>query len=235
MIAAADVEQAVVLAPGLCRRVELDRAERMRQVGDNVGRAQQLTPGARKRVGGRIRRAPLRDDVVVGHVLQAVAGRNEVGLRRIARAVLRMHGVEQAVLRELRMEDESDEPAREPVIDRAWKRLRQICVHVGPIARIDPVQKTARVVGEAAAVGKVPHVVDARPAGRLYVLIGRAYPAGVGQARQLHDLDRDSALHNAFGNRVFRDRIGGGVDSLNDKKRDDADPHSGSHERPPLS
>ncbi len=174
MIAAADVEQAVVLAPGLGRRVELDRAERMRQVGDHVGGAQELTSCARKHVGGRIRRAPLRDDVVVGHVLQAVAGWNEVGLRRVVRAVLRMHGVEQAVLRELRMEDECDEPAREPVIDRARKRLRQICVHVGTIARIDPVQQTAQVVGEAAAVGKVPHVVHPRPPGRLHVLIGGA-------------------------------------------------------------
>ena len=111
MIAAADVEQAVVLVPGLGRRVELDRAQGMRQVGDHVGRAQELAPGARKHVGGGIRRAPLRDDVVVGHVLQSVPGRNEVGLRRIARPVLRMHGVEQAVSRELRMEDERDESA----------------------------------------------------------------------------------------------------------------------------
>jgi hypothetical protein len=205
----------------------------MRQVGDHVGGAQELAPGARKRVGGRIRGAPLRDDVVVGHVLQAVAGRDEVGLRRIARPALPVHRVEQAVSRELRMEDKPDEPAAQSVVDRMRERLRHVRVHVRLIVRIDPVQETARVVGEAAAVGKVPHVVDARPAGRIHVLIGGAYPAGVGQARQFHDLNRNSALHNAFWNRVARDRLGGGVHNLNRKKRDDADPHSGSHENLP--
>ena len=205
MIAAADVEQAVVLAPGLCRRVELDRAQGMRQVGDHVGRAQELTPGARKHVGGRIRRVPFRDDVVVGHVLQSVPGRDEVGRRRIARSMLRVHGVEQAVSRELRMKDKRDESAREPVVDAQWKRLRQVRVHVRLIVRIDPIQETARVVGETTAVGKVPHVVDPSPAGRLHVLVGGANPAGVRQARQFHDLDRQAAFLDWGRNRVAGD------------------------------
>jgi hypothetical protein len=205
----------------------------MRKVRYHVGRTQELTSGARKHVGGGIRRVPLREDVVVGHVLQSVPGRNEIGLRRVVRPVLRVHRVEQAVPRELRMKDERDEPAAQPVVDRARKSLRHVRIHLWLIFRIDQVQEAARVVGETAPVRKVPHVVHPRPAGRLHVLIGGPQPAGVGQARQFHDLDRNSALHNGFGNRVARDRLGGGVDRLNRKKRDDSDPHSGSHERPP--
>ena len=205
MIAAADVEQAVVDAPGLGRRVELDRAQGMRQVGDHVGGTQELASGARKHVGGRIRRAPFRDDVVVGHVLQPVPGRDEVGRRRIARPMLRMHGVEEAISRELRMKDKCDESATQPVVDRKRKRVRHIRVHVRLIVRIDPVQETARVVGETTAVGKVPHVVHPSPAGGFHVLVGGANPAGVRQARQLHDLDRQAAFLDWGRNRVAGD------------------------------
>ena len=194
MIAAADVEQAIVFAPGLCRRVELDRAQGMRQVGDHVGRAQELTPGARKHIGGRIRRAPLRDDVVVGHVLQSVPGRDEVGLCRIARPALGVNRVELAVARELRMKDKRDKSAREPVVDRKRKRLRHIQVHVRLSLRVDQIQEPAQVVGKTTAVGKVPHVVDPSPAGRLHVLVGGANTAGVGQARQFHDFDRQATF-----------------------------------------
>ena len=71
MIAAAGVEQAVVRVAGLGRRVELDRAQRMRQVVRRRGptrRSSRLVPANTLAAG--IRRVPLRDDVVVGHVLQ---------------------------------------------------------------------------------------------------------------------------------------------------------------------
>jgi hypothetical protein len=116
-----------------------------------------------------------------------------------------MHGIEQAVARELRMKDKRDESAREPVVDAQWKRLRQIGVHVGLIVRIDPIQEPARVVGKTTAVGKIPHVVDPSPAGRLHVLIGRANPAGVRQARQLHDLDRQATFLDSVRNRFAGD------------------------------
>ena len=48
-IAAARVEQAVVGRAGLRRRVELDVAERVREVRDDVGDAEQLAPACRRR------------------------------------------------------------------------------------------------------------------------------------------------------------------------------------------
>ena len=106
----------------------------MNQVGHHVGSAQELTSGACKHAGGRIRCAPLHEDVVVGHVLQAVPGRDEVGRRGIAGRMLGMRGVEQAVSRELRMKDKRDESGAQPVVDAKRKRVRQIRVRVRLVA-----------------------------------------------------------------------------------------------------
>ncbi len=116
-IAAAGVEQAVIGIAGFRGRVEFDRAHGMGQVRDDVGLAQEFAPRALERVGRRVGRVPLRDDVVIGHVLQAVADRDEVGCFRIPRPVLAMHGVEQAVRREFRVKDEADEAAFQALID----------------------------------------------------------------------------------------------------------------------
>ena len=177
----------------------------MRQVGDHVSLAQELASGARKDVGGRIRRVPLRDDVVVGHVLQPEPRRDEVGRLRIARPALRVHGIEQAIARELRMKDKPDESALQPVVDRKRKRFGHIRVHVRLVARVDQVKETARVVGEAAAVGKIPHVADSSPAGRRHVLIGGTNPASVRQTHEIRDLDRQAAFLDRGWNRIAGD------------------------------
>ena len=70
-VAAARVEQAVIGRAGLRRRVELDVAERMREIGDDVRHAEQLTPGALEGVRSGVGGVPLGDDVVVGHVGRA--------------------------------------------------------------------------------------------------------------------------------------------------------------------
>ena len=173
VIAAADVEQTVVGIAGLCRRIEFHRAERMGQVLNDVGRAQELTPRALERAGGRVGRAPFGDDVVVGHVLQGVADRNEVRLFRIPRSVLAVHRVPQAVGREFGVKDETDEAAREAFIDRERKRLADIGIDVRLVVRVDPIQQPSQVVREAAAVGQIAHVAHARPGHRRNVQIGR--------------------------------------------------------------
>ena len=98
----------------------------MREVRDDVRLAKQLAPRALERVGRGVGGVPLGDDVVVGHVLQREPGRDEVGRLRIARAALGVHGVEQAVPRELRMKGEPDESALQPVVDRMRKRSRDV-------------------------------------------------------------------------------------------------------------
>ena len=70
-VAAARVEQAVVGRTGLRRRVELDVADRVSEIGDDVGHAEELAPGALERICRGVRRVPLGDDVVVGHIGQA--------------------------------------------------------------------------------------------------------------------------------------------------------------------
>src|SRR5258705_10382655 len=63
MIAAAGVEQAIVGMAGLCRGVELDRAHRMGEGGDDVWFTQDLAPRALESIGRRVRRVPLGNDV----------------------------------------------------------------------------------------------------------------------------------------------------------------------------
>ena len=127
--------------------------------------AQQLAPGPRERVRRRVGRMPLGDDVVVGHILQRESGGDEVERRVIARRAFAVHGVEQAVARELGVKGESDEPALEPVVDRERERRGHVRVHRRLVVTVEQVQEAARVVDEPAAVGKVANVADARPAG----------------------------------------------------------------------
>jgi hypothetical protein len=203
----------------------------MGQGRHDVGGAQELAPRACERAGRRVGCAPLGDDVVEVHVLHAEADRNEVGGLGIAPAVLGMHGVEQAVGRELGVEGETDEAALQAVVDRHRKDSGEVGIDLRLIVRVDPIQQPARVVGEAAAVGQVAHVADTRPGVRRNVLVGGSQPAGVGQPRQILDLDGEAALHHRLGNRVFGDRLVGGADRRNGEQRDDAKPHPGSHER----
>ena len=111
-VAAARVDQAIVAITRRGARVELEMAERMRRAVDHMGDPQQLTPGALERVGGGIRRVPLGDDVVVGHVRRRESWRDEVR-GDVARRALHVHGVQQTALRKLRVEGESREPAGE--------------------------------------------------------------------------------------------------------------------------
>ena len=170
-----------------------------------MGFAKQFSSCSRENVGGGIRRVPFRDDVVIGHVFQREAGRDEVGRLWIARPTLGMHGVEQAVSRKLRMKDESDESALEPVVDRMRKCCGNVRIHVRLVVRIDQVEEAARIVGEAAAVGKIAHIADARPACRRHVLIGGTNAPRVRKAHEVLDLDGKSAFHNRRRNRVTRD------------------------------
>ena len=127
-IAAAGVEQAVVRRAGPGRRVELDVAHRVCQRLHDVGDAQELAPRALERVRGRVLRPPLGDHVVKVHVGRREAGRDEVGRRRVARRPFGVDCVEQAVLRELRMEIEADEAALEAVVDGERERRRDVGV-----------------------------------------------------------------------------------------------------------
>src|SRR5258705_12540956 len=63
VIAAAGVEQAVVLIAGLGCRVELDRAHRMGEGGDDVCFTQDLAPRAFESIGRSALRVPLGNDV----------------------------------------------------------------------------------------------------------------------------------------------------------------------------
>ena len=143
-----------------------------------------------ERVRRRVGRVPLGDHVVIRHVGRRVAGRNEVGLLRIARSALRVHGVEQSVARELGVKGEADESALETVVDRHRKRRGHVGVDARRVAPVEQVQKAARVVGEAAAVRQIAHEADARPAGGRHVLIERAQAAGIRQPHEIANLAR---------------------------------------------
>src|SRR5262249_11133898 len=106
VIAAARVEKSVVGIARVCRRLELERSHWMRQIGDDVSLAQQLTLRSFENIGGGIRGVPFRDDVVVRHIFQSIPRRNEVGCLRIARPALRVNGVKQSVLHKLGMKHE---------------------------------------------------------------------------------------------------------------------------------
>ena len=182
VIAPAGVQQSVVRIAGLRRGVELHRAHRVRQVRDDVRFAKQFASGPLERGGRRVGGVPLRDHVVVGHVFQGKAGRDEVGRPGIPRGSLAVHGVEESVSCELRMKDEPDESALEPVINRMRKHRANVRIDARFAIGADQVEKAAGIVGEAAAVGKIAHKVDARPARGRHVLIradeSRAYREG---------------------------------------------------------
>ena len=127
VIAAAGVEQAVVGIAGLRGRVELDRAHRMREVRDDVRRrAAARAACPRTTFAAGLRRVPLGDDVVVGHVLRPRnPGGMKSGVLGLPGAALGVHGVEQAVARELGMEGEADEAALEPVVDGSAETPRR--------------------------------------------------------------------------------------------------------------
>jgi hypothetical protein len=205
MIAAAGVHQSVIGIAGLRRRVEVNRSHGVGQILNDVSFAQQLSSCSREKVGGRIRGVPFRDDVVVGHILQREAGRDEVGSPGVVRPALGMHGVEQAIAREFGMKREADESALEPVVDGVRKYFGHVHVHVRLVPVVDPVEKSARVVCETPAVWQIPHIADARPPGRRHVLIGGPNAPRVRKAHQVLHLDRDATLHNRRRNRVTRD------------------------------
>ena len=130
MIAAAGVQQSVIGIARLRGRVEFNRSHRVGQVLHDVSFAKQLSSCSREHVSGGIGGVPFRDDVVIGHILQREAGRDEVRRPRIARPTLGMHGVEQAIPGEFRMKHESDESALEPVVDGKREYFGNVRVHV---------------------------------------------------------------------------------------------------------
>ena len=79
-IAAARVEQTVVGRTGLRVGLNSTSPERVRERGDDVRDAEQLAPGALEGVGGGVRRVPLGDDVVVGHVGRVNPGGMKFGV-----------------------------------------------------------------------------------------------------------------------------------------------------------
>ena len=201
----------------------------MGQVGHDVCHAEQFTPRPFERVRSRIGRVPLRDDVVVGRVGLCESWRNEVGRRRVALRPFTVHGVEQAVLRKLRVKVEPDESALQPVVDRERKGRAHIGVHRGLFVAVEQIQEAARVVGEPAPVRQVADKADARPAGRHDVLIWRAEPARVRQARHVSDLDHQAALLHRRRNRVGDLRVNG-RDGTQREQRDDDQRFPCAHE-----
>src|SRR5207253_2569134 len=161
-VAAARIEQPVVGRAGSRRRIELDRAERMTRELHHVPVAQELAPRPRERARLRIRRVPLRENVVVRDVARPEARRNEVELRGIPGGALEMRAVPQAVAREVGMERETDEAALEPAVERARECGPDVRVQRGARA-VGYIKEAARIVREAAAVRRIAHEADARP------------------------------------------------------------------------
>ena len=226
-IAAAGVDQAVVGRPGPGRRVELDRAHRVGQVLDDVRHPQQLAPGALEPVRRWRRRPPLRDHVVMGDVGRREPRRNEVGRLRIAGGTLAVHRVEEAVGRELGMEGEADEPALEPGVDRVREHRPDVGVD-GRRGAVEPVEEPARVVHEPAPVGKIAHVADPGPAGRVGVLVRRPQAAGVGQPGEVGNPHRQAALldrRHRWTGQLRGDHAGGGQGRHGDGDRQRPRPH----------
>jgi hypothetical protein len=201
-VAAARVQQAVIRRTGLRRRVELDVTDRVSEVVDHVGHAKELAPRAREGIGRGVGGAPLRDDVVVGHIGRRKSWRDEVRRRRIARRALAVHRVEQPVPREFRVEVESDDSALQPVVDSEGEDRTDVGIHRRLAVAIEQVQQPAGVVDEPAAVWKVADVTDARPAGRHHILIGRAQPARIGQSHDVLDLDAQAPFDDRCWNRI---------------------------------
>src|SRR5882762_1244627 len=201
----------------------------MSQVGDDVGLAKHLAPRALERIGCRVRCVPLRDDVVIGYVFQTVPDRNEIRYFRIPRASLAMDRVEEAVLRKFRVKDKADEAAFQPVIDQVGEGGGDIRVHMGLIVRVDQIQQSSRVVGEAAAIGEIAYVTHTSPSSGLNVLIGGMKFARIEQAHEVFDLHGEPALHNGFRNGVAGNRRIRRADRPNGEKRDNAEQDPNTH------
>jgi hypothetical protein len=181
----------------------------VREVHHHVRDAQQLAARAFERVRRGIRCVPLGDDVVVRHVGLRVARRNEIEPRRIAHRALAVHRVEEAVLRELGMEVEADEPALEAVVDRKWKCRRDVGVDRRLVVLVEEIQEAARVVREPTAVRELADEADARPSGGVHILSRRNRRARIRQARHIADLDSQPPLHDRRWQWIARDRAAG--------------------------
>src|SRR5262249_18176243 len=84
------------------------------------------------------------------------------------------------------------------------KHLREIRINVRLIAGIQYIHKAARIVDEAAAVGKIAHKLDPRPACRRYILICSKLPARVRKAQHIFDLDCQPPLFDRSRDRISR-------------------------------
>ncbi len=157
-VARGDVEQAEVLVPPVRRRVEADLLEPVQELGEPD--AQDLAAGAGEDVGGRIRRGPLGDHAVHLHV----RGRGQVRLLGRQRGPgLGVHGVELAVVPEVRVERREPEPAAEAfvVVEVGPDRGAQVEEDVLR-AVVQQVELAVHVRHEqaAGAVGYLAEVVD---------------------------------------------------------------------------
>ena len=116
--------------------------------------AEQLAPGACERVGGRVRRVPLGDDVVIGTSAGVNPGGTKFGVAGVARRRARCGPCRRTRSSRTRVEVEANEAALEPVVDRQRERCGDVRVDGRRVAAIDQVQEPAPIVGEAAAVGR---------------------------------------------------------------------------------
>jgi hypothetical protein len=141
-----------------------------------------------------------------------------------------VHGVKQSVGREFRVKNEADEAAFQAAIDGVRKSFGHVRIHMRLIVSIDQIQKPSRVVREAAAIGEIAHVTDARPGIRRDILIRRTKPARIRQAQEIFDFDRQPALHDWLRNRVAGDLSLGSTDGPDGEKRDNGKRHPCAHE-----
>jgi hypothetical protein len=187
-----------------------------------VSGTEKFAPRPLEDIGGGIGGVPFGDDVVIGNVFQPVADGDEVGSFRISRAGLGVDRVEEAVGGEFRVKDEADEAAFQAIIDTVGEGGGDVRIYVRLVVGVDQIEKSARVVGEAAAIGEIADVADAGPAGRTQVLVGGTKPAGVGQADQILDLNRNTALDDRFRNRIAGDLSRGRANEAQGQNREDA-------------
>ncbi len=116
-----------------------------------------------------------------------------------------MHRVEKPVLREFRVERKTDEPTLQAAIDAPGEGRRDVGIHGGRFVAIEQVQESARVIGEAPAIGEVADEADARPPGS--VLIGRVQPACIRQVRDVPDPDAQPSIDDEIHDRITDLRV----------------------------
>src|SRR5262245_14674835 len=100
------------------------------------------------------------------------------------------------------MKDEPDESTLQPVVDRIRKCFGDIRINLRLVVGADQVEQASRVIGEATAIGQVPHKANTRPACGRHVLIGRTNPARVRKSDEVLNLDSEAAFHNRLRNWV---------------------------------